>query len=126
MSTIRDLISAKHITTGARSPQCFGQMSDETLQQLSRNHKLVLLEEKKLSLTVSMDSMRSTGLGISLTIRKIRERVPPVVEVDHFRRAIRHSCLSFASVDLFQLFWKYYPRSLFALGVCRNFFHEFK
>ncbi|GAQ12182.1 hypothetical protein ALT_9503 [Aspergillus lentulus] len=47
VSTIGDLISAKHITTGARSAQWFGQMSDETLQQLSQNHKLVPSEEKE-------------------------------------------------------------------------------
>jgi hypothetical protein len=28
-----------------------------------------------------MDFMKSTGLGISLTIRRLRENIPPVVEV---------------------------------------------
>jgi hypothetical protein len=35
VSTIGDLVSAKRITAGARSLQCLGQMSDESLQHLS-------------------------------------------------------------------------------------------
>jgi hypothetical protein len=66
VSIIRDLISAKHITTGARSAQWFGQMSDETLQQLSQNHKLVLPEEKKPSLTVSHGFHDEYGAGYQL------------------------------------------------------------
>ncbi|EEH11709.1 conserved hypothetical protein [Histoplasma capsulatum G186AR] len=38
VSTVGELISAKRITTGSRSAQWLGQMSDETLQQLSRDH----------------------------------------------------------------------------------------
>ncbi|RMD43588.1 hypothetical protein DV735_g1524, partial [Chaetothyriales sp. CBS 134920] len=38
LSTIGDLISAKRITVGARSTQWLGQMSDETVQQLSKDH----------------------------------------------------------------------------------------
>lgn len=37
VSTIGDLISAKRITAGARSMQLLGQMSDESVQHLSRN-----------------------------------------------------------------------------------------
>jgi hypothetical protein len=37
VSTFGDLISARRITAGARSIQWFGQMSDESLQQLSQN-----------------------------------------------------------------------------------------
>ena len=37
VSTLGDLISARKISAGARSLQWFGQMSDESLQQLSRN-----------------------------------------------------------------------------------------
>ncbi|KAH7061973.1 hypothetical protein BKA63DRAFT_527183 [Paraphoma chrysanthemicola] len=36
VSTFGDLVSARQIKAGARSVQLFGQMSDETLQQLSR------------------------------------------------------------------------------------------
>lgn len=66
VSTIGDLISAKHITTGARSAQWFGQMSDETLQQLSRNHKLVPPEEKEPGLRVSHGFREKYGAGYKL------------------------------------------------------------
>ncbi|KAL4887803.1 hypothetical protein BDV59DRAFT_206639 [Aspergillus ambiguus] len=39
VSTIGDLISAKRIVTGARSVQWLGQMSDDTLQKLSSDHR---------------------------------------------------------------------------------------
>jgi hypothetical protein len=35
VSTIGDLVSARHIVTGSGSLQCVGQMSDETIQHLS-------------------------------------------------------------------------------------------
>ncbi|GFF97418.1 hypothetical protein IFM47457_11383 [Aspergillus lentulus] len=66
VSTIRDLISAKHITTGARSAQWFGQMSDETLQQLSQNHKLVPSEEKESGPRVSHGFREKYGAGYQL------------------------------------------------------------
>jgi hypothetical protein len=39
VATMGDLISAKRITAGARSMQWLGQMSDASLQQLSKAHK---------------------------------------------------------------------------------------
>ncbi|GLA67624.1 hypothetical protein AtubIFM54640_011307 [Aspergillus tubingensis] len=39
VSTIGDLISAKHIITGSKSAQWLGQMSDTSLQQLSRDFR---------------------------------------------------------------------------------------
>lgn len=36
VSTVGDLIAAQRVTAGARSLQCIGQMSDETLQLMSR------------------------------------------------------------------------------------------
>ncbi|KAE8312440.1 hypothetical protein BDV41DRAFT_300693 [Aspergillus transmontanensis] len=39
VSTIGDLISAKRIVTGVRSVQWLGQMSDDTLQKLSGDHR---------------------------------------------------------------------------------------
>ena len=36
VATLGDLISAKNVKTGSRSAQWLGQMSDATLQQLSR------------------------------------------------------------------------------------------
>jgi predicted nucleic acid-binding Zn-ribbon protein len=38
VSTVGDLISAKRITIGSRSLTVFGQMSDDSVQQLSRAH----------------------------------------------------------------------------------------
>lgn len=38
VSTVGDLIAAHRVSAGARSLQCIGQMSDETLQQVSRTH----------------------------------------------------------------------------------------
>lgn len=38
VSTIGDLIAAHRVTAGPRSLQAIGQMSDETLQHLSRTH----------------------------------------------------------------------------------------
>lgn len=38
VSTVGDLITARRVDAGARSLQCIGQMSDETLQQMSRAH----------------------------------------------------------------------------------------
>lgn len=66
VSTIGDLISAKHISTGARSAQWFGQMSDETLQQLSRNYKFVVPEEKEPGLKVSHGFHEKYGTGYQL------------------------------------------------------------
>lgn len=41
VSTIGDLISAKRIVTGNRSEQWLGQMSDDTIRQLSQNPRTV-------------------------------------------------------------------------------------
>ena len=38
VSTVGDLITARRVNAGARSLQCIGQMSDETLQHMSRTH----------------------------------------------------------------------------------------
>ena len=38
ISTIGDLISARRVTAGARSRQWLGQMSDDSLQQMSQSH----------------------------------------------------------------------------------------
>lgn len=45
VSTLGDLMSAKRVTTGARFVQCSGQMSDGTLQHLSRNHSQASVKE---------------------------------------------------------------------------------
>lgn len=45
VSTFGDLICARRVTAGARSLQWFGQMSDETLQQLSQNRSQVTFKQ---------------------------------------------------------------------------------
>jgi hypothetical protein len=44
VSTVGDLITARRVSAGARSLQCIGQMSDETLQQISRTHGVLPVE----------------------------------------------------------------------------------
>jgi hypothetical protein len=44
VSTVGDLITARRVNAGARSLQCIGQMSDETLQQMSRIHGIPPVE----------------------------------------------------------------------------------
>ena len=44
VATLGDLISAKRVTTGARSKQWLGQMSDASLQQLSRDNTNAAIE----------------------------------------------------------------------------------
>ena len=44
VSTFGDLVSAKRVTAGARSFQWMGQMSDESLQQLSRDRSRIATE----------------------------------------------------------------------------------
>jgi hypothetical protein len=53
-----------------------------------------------------MDSMISTVLGISLTIRRIKKKVLPVVE-DHCLRASDVLYVSFAPEGSFQSFSQY-------------------
>jgi hypothetical protein len=45
ISTLGDLVSARHITAGVRSTQWLGQMSDATLQQLSRDRGRASIEK---------------------------------------------------------------------------------
>jgi hypothetical protein len=47
VSTIKDLISAKNITAGSKSTQVIGQMSDESLQYVSRRHDHLADKEGK-------------------------------------------------------------------------------
>jgi hypothetical protein len=42
ISTVGDLISAKNISAGARSVQCMGQLSDESLQKIVASPRLVV------------------------------------------------------------------------------------
>ncbi|OGM41919.1 hypothetical protein ABOM_009807 [Aspergillus bombycis] len=67
VSTIGDLISAKHIITGARSVQWLGQMSDDTLQQLSRDQKTRHREQEKSGTQTEHDGFSGRyGTGYQL------------------------------------------------------------
>ncbi|EEP83062.1 predicted protein [Uncinocarpus reesii 1704] len=58
VSTLGDLISAKRITTGARSAQWLGQMSDDALQRLSRDRA-----HNASDTTVGIDSKTASFQG---------------------------------------------------------------
>lgn len=45
VATLEDLVLARYVTAAARSTQWLGQMSDATLQQLSRNRSRVAVEK---------------------------------------------------------------------------------
>ncbi len=45
VATLGDLISARRVTAGARSKQWLGQMSDASLQQLSRDYGQIAMEK---------------------------------------------------------------------------------
>lgn len=49
VSTVGDLIRAKRVTTGSRSAQWFGQMSDETVQTLSHVYGKSSVEQPEVS-----------------------------------------------------------------------------
>ncbi|KAE8138871.1 hypothetical protein BDV38DRAFT_291896 [Aspergillus pseudotamarii] len=72
VSTIGDLISAKHITTGARSVQWLGQMSDDSLQQLSRDQRMRHGEPDDTAMQTGRDSFNGRyGAGYQLRHEQI-------------------------------------------------------
>ncbi|KAE8358040.1 hypothetical protein BDV27DRAFT_75047 [Aspergillus caelatus] len=72
VSTIGDLISAKHITTGARSVQWLGQMSDDSLQQLSRDQRIRHGEQEDSAMQTGRDSFNGRyGAGYQLRHEQI-------------------------------------------------------
>ncbi|CRG90139.1 hypothetical protein PISL3812_07181 [Talaromyces islandicus] len=58
VSTIGELISAKYVTTGSNSIQWLGQMSDETLQKLSGDHKHFVNERTSGPVPTEKDGFR--------------------------------------------------------------------
>ncbi|KAF2176781.1 hypothetical protein K469DRAFT_645268 [Zopfia rhizophila CBS 207.26] len=68
VSTVGDLLSAKRITAGARSTQWFGQMSDDSLQQHSRDHSRAVTEkaeEPQPGLVTEFRNRYGTGRKLS-------------------------------------------------------------
>jgi hypothetical protein len=47
VSTLGDLIIARHVTAGARSMQLMEQMSDDSVQQLSQHRGHATVEKEK-------------------------------------------------------------------------------
>ncbi|KAF9887225.1 hypothetical protein FE257_010479 [Aspergillus nanangensis] len=75
VSTIGDLISAKHIVTGARSVQWLGQMSDDTLQKLSRDQRDRIEEVGESQTQTERDTFRERyGSGFNLQVEGLPER----------------------------------------------------
>lgn len=67
VSTIGDLISARHIVTGSGSLQCFGQMSDDTVQQFSRGSGGNTREQPELRSQIDPDIFQGRyGFGYQL------------------------------------------------------------
>jgi hypothetical protein len=67
ISTFGALVSAKRVSAGARSYQWFGQMSDESLQQLSRGRNLFVTENSKVQQTgTDTQFQRRHGVGFKL------------------------------------------------------------
>lgn len=68
VSTVGDLISAKRVTIGSRSLQLFGQMSDTSLQQLSRDLGHASTErgmEPQTGMNQAFENRYGTGFKLS-------------------------------------------------------------
>lgn len=65
VSTVGDLVSAKRITAGARSLQVMGQMSDESLQNISTRHGMAGKQQSSANGTSSKFEDRH-GMGVKL------------------------------------------------------------
>ena len=72
VSTIGDLIAAHRITAGARSLQAIGQMSDKTLQQMSRTHGVPSAAPAGLATESHQGQDSHAGLGRTLGSSNIR------------------------------------------------------
>ena len=70
VSTIGDLVSAKRVTAGARSIQWLGQMSDESLQQLSRDRSRIASENATQQQT-GTDSQFEGRYGAGVKLRSL-------------------------------------------------------
>lgn len=73
VSTIGDLILARRVAAGARSWQWLGQMSDDSLQQLSQNHGHVAgkgLVEPQTEISSQFEGRYGAGLKLSLSNSK--------------------------------------------------------
>ncbi|KAE8381498.1 hypothetical protein BDV26DRAFT_78010 [Aspergillus bertholletiae] len=77
VSTIGDLISAKHIITGSRSVQWLGQISDDTLQKLSHDQSGRSREQEKSAVQTERDGFNGRyGTGYQLHREQIEMERP--------------------------------------------------
>ena len=68
VSTVGDLISARRITIGSRSLTVFGQMSDDSVQQISRGHGPTNIErtmESQTGIGPEFENRYGTGFKLS-------------------------------------------------------------
>jgi uncharacterized protein (DUF3084 family) len=68
VSTVGDLVSARRITIGSRSLTVFGQMSDDSVQQISRGHSSANMErtmEPQTETGPKFESRYGTGFKLS-------------------------------------------------------------
>jgi predicted nucleic acid-binding Zn-ribbon protein len=68
VSTVGDLISARRITIGSRSLTVFGQMSDDSVQHISRNHSPTSVErtmEPQTGIGPEFENRYGTGFKLS-------------------------------------------------------------
>lgn len=72
VSTIGDLIAAHRVTAGARSLQCIGQMSDETLQQMARIHDVTSADFAQPTAESRQARDTYNGLGRTLGSTNVR------------------------------------------------------
>lgn len=71
VATLGDLISARRVTAGARSTQWLGQMSDASLQQLSRDHHHATTEksvELQPGETTHFENRYGAGVKLNLEV----------------------------------------------------------
>jgi hypothetical protein len=74
VSTIGDLISARRVTAGARSRQWLGQMSDDSLQQLSQNSSHFAAEKSVESQTERSGNFEGRyGVGLKLSSPNLKD-----------------------------------------------------
>ncbi|KAH8688862.1 hypothetical protein BGW36DRAFT_352992 [Talaromyces proteolyticus] len=78
VSTIGDLISAKHIITGSNSIQWLGQMSDDTIQKLSGDSRRIIPQNEAVQVRAEKDEFHNRyGAGHQLERRHSEQHRPP-------------------------------------------------
>jgi chromosome segregation ATPase len=85
VATLGDLISARRVTAGVRSTQWLGQMSDDTVQQLSRDRGRVTMEkatEPQSGMVEEFEDRYGAGYKLSSACLTTRRRSLPTEKVN--------------------------------------------